>query len=155
MTAATPSHHALARWLVSAELGDAEGAVGTHTAVERVFHKLSHRVARLITPVGCEALLARAVHLSRASFPFLEGIQVTHSTDAVTLRLGDSATGVAPNETCEGFVAVLGSLIALLVSFIGDDLTSRLLCEDWPNLPMVQPVHPIRRNGTVNVEMTP
>ncbi len=52
-------------------------------------------------------------------------------------------------------MALLGTLIALLVSFIGEDLTFRVLRDVWPELPMVQPVQPIRKNGTSNLEVTP
>ena len=155
MTTAIPSHHFLARWLVTTELGDAEEGLLAPVAAERVFQKLSHRLARLITPVGCEALLARAVHLSRAGFPFVDGAQTARGADSLTLRLLDTAAGVGPTQACAGFVAVLGTLIALLVSFIGEDLTSRVLRDVWPELPMVQLVQPIYKNGTGNVEVTP
>ena len=155
MTTAIPSHHALARWLVTTELGDSEEGLLAPVAAERVFQKLSHRLARLITPVGCEALLARAVHLSRAEFPFVDGAQTTRKVYSLTQRLRDSAANVGPGQAREGFVAVLGTLIGLLVSFIGEDLTSRVLRDVWPELPMVQLVQPIYKNGTGNVEMNP
>ena len=62
---------------------------------------------------------------------------------------------MGPTQAYAGFVAVLGTLIALLVSFIGEDLTSRVLRDVWPELPMVQLVQPIYKNGTGNVEVTP
>ena len=131
MTAATPSHHALARWLVHAESGNAAGAWAAQTAAERVFHKLRHRLARLITPAGSEALLVRAVHLSRAAFPFLEGIQLTFGAEAVTLSVRDSDASVGSDE----------------------DLTLRLLLEGWSDLPMAQAMQSILRNGTGKLEV--
>jgi len=105
-------------------------------AAERVFEKLSKRLAQLVTLVGSDALLARAVHLSRVEFPFLDGAQITRSDDSLTLRLGDSGKGAESGQVAEGFEAVLAILIALLVSFIGEDLTLHLLREVWPELPM-------------------
>src|SRR6266700_1262617 len=61
----------LVRWLLTTELGDAEGPVAERAAVGRVFHKLSQRLAQLIASVGFDALLTRAVHLSLAEFPVL------------------------------------------------------------------------------------
>jgi hypothetical protein len=154
MTTAIPSHHALARWLVTTELGDAEEVLLGPAAAERVFRKLSQRLAQLITPVGSEALLGRALQLSRVEFPFLDGVHAMRNTDPLIERLGQAAASVKPSQAHEGFVVVLGTLLALLVSFIGENLTLRVLREVWPELPMVQPVQPIRQNGTGNVEMT-
>jgi len=136
VTTATPSHHALARWLLTTEVVGAEGPLAAPAAAERVFQKLSKRLAQLVTLVGSDALLARAVHLSRVEFPFLDGAQITRSDDSLTLRLGDSGKGAESGQVAEGFEAVLAILIALLVSFIGVDLTLHLLREVWPELPM-------------------
>ena len=136
VTTATPSHHALARWLVTAERVNPERPLAAPAAAERVFEKLSKRLAQLVTLVGSDALLARAVHLSRVEFPFLDGAQITRSDDSLTLRLGDSGKGAESGQVAEGFEAVLAILIALLVSFIGEDLTLHLLREVWPELPM-------------------
>jgi hypothetical protein len=54
----------------------------------------------------------------------------------LTLRLRDSGKGAESGQAAEGFEAVLAILIALLVSFIGEDLTLHLLREVWPELPM-------------------
>ena len=79
----TPSHRALARWLVTTEIeAEAEGALAAPEAAERVFGKLSKRLAQLITDVGADALVARAVHLSLAAFrswaEHRSGVPVTH-----------------------------------------------------------------------------
>ena len=87
VTTATPSHHALARWLLTTEVVGAEGPLAAPAAAERVFEKLSKRLAQLITLVGSDALLTRAVHLSRVEFPFLDGAQITRSDDSLTLSL--------------------------------------------------------------------
>jgi hypothetical protein len=36
----------------------------------------------------------------------------------------------------EGFVALVGTVIALLVTFVGDDLTSNLIRGAWPDAPL-------------------
>jgi hypothetical protein len=43
---------------------------------------------------------------------------------------------VEPSQADEGFVGVLGALVGLLVSFIGEDLTFRLLRDVWRDVPM-------------------
>jgi hypothetical protein len=155
MTTATPSQHAVAQWLLTAEGVDPERPLAVPAAAERVFGKLSRRLAQLITLVGSDALLARAVHLSRAEFPFLDGMQTTPSADGLTLRLRESAEGVESSQAAEAFEAVLAILIALLISFVGEDLSLRVLREVWPELPMPQSVQPTRQNGTGNLEVSP
>ena len=59
------------------------------------------------------------------------------------------------SRAAEAFKAVLAILIALLISFVGEDLTLRVLREVWPELPMPQSVQPTRQNGTGNLEVNP
>jgi hypothetical protein len=136
VTTAIAPHHALAQWLVTAEMGAAEGGMAGSAAAGRVFEKLSQRLAQLITPVGSEALLTRAVHLSRTEFPFLARAQAAPNTVSLIDRLRDIAASVEPSQAHEGFVIVLGTLVGLLESFIGKDLTFRLLRDVWPELPL-------------------
>ncbi|MGI9148406.1 MAG: hypothetical protein ACR2IK_17965 [Chloroflexota bacterium] len=137
-TTATASVQVLARWLVTAEAGEPEAGSLTNTAsAARVFDKLSQRVALLITQVGSEALLSRAVHLARSEVPFLAEVQGVASKDAVIDRLRVAAASAQPSQADAGLVVVLGTLVALLESFIGSDLTFRLLRDLWPELPVM------------------
>jgi len=136
VTTPTGPHAALAHWLVTGEMDAQNGPLTGSAGAERVFKKLSQRLAQLITPVGSEALLMRAVHLSRAEFPFLGGVPGAPNTQSLIERLAETALDVDPSEAQAGFVSVLGTLIDLLVSFIGEDLTFRLLRDVWPALPM-------------------
>ena len=105
-------------------------------AAVRVFDKLSRRLAVLITPIGAEALLARAVHLSRATYPFLDHVEAKPKGTSLIATLQAAAANVEPSQAQEGFVLVLGTLVGLLESFIGKDLTFRLLRDVWPELPL-------------------
>jgi len=153
MTTATPSQHAVAQWLLTAEGVDAERRLAAPAAAERVFGKLSQRLAQLITLVGSDALLARAVHLSRAAFPFLGEAQITRSDDSSVLSLPESADR-ENSQLVDGLEAVLATLVALLVSFIGEDLTARILREVWPEVAMPQPVQP-GQHDIANLEVNP
>jgi hypothetical protein len=135
VSSATPPHHAVAQWLITAETGADDGPLSGSAAAGRVFVKLNQRLAQLITPVGAEALLKRAVHLCRTRFPFLESVEAPGTTDSVIDRLRSSAATVESGQATEGFVIVLATLVTLLESFIGQDLTFRLLGDVWPQLP--------------------
>ncbi len=122
-------------------------------AAERVYQKLSHRLARLITPVGCQALLTRVVHLS-SGLRLVDEAHGPRRADGLPPRVFHASESAELTRGCE--VAILGSLIALLVSFIGEELTFRILREVWPELPMDQLVQHTHQNGTRTrtVEMT-
>jgi len=136
VTSATPALHALARWLVTSEMTPDDGPLVGAAAAGRVFDKLSQRLDQLITPVGSEALLRRAAHLSRGEFPFLDGVQAAPSSDTLFVAMRKTAALVAPGQADAAFVLVLATLVGLLESFIGKDLTFRLLRDVWPELPM-------------------
>jgi hypothetical protein len=136
LTTPARSQLTLARWLVTTEMGAEQGPLAGSAAAERVFEKLSHRLAQLITAGGAEALLTRAVHLSRTEFPFLGGVPAAPNTRSLIERLRETVATVEPSQAHEGLISVLGTLIGLLVSFIGEDLTFRLLRDVWPAVPM-------------------
>jgi hypothetical protein len=54
------------------------------------------------------------------------------------LSLRESAAVTDSSQVADGFEAVLATLVALLVSFIGEDLTAHVLREVWPDLAMLQ-----------------
>ena len=141
VTTATPAHHALALWLVTTEMGSNTGSLAFSAAAGRVFEKMSERLSQLITSVGSEALLRRAVHLSQTEFPFLADVPAAPSTDPLIGQLREAAATVEPSQADQAMVTVLGTLVALLESFLGKDLTFRLLRDVWSDLP-VSPASP-------------
>jgi hypothetical protein len=95
---------------------------------------MSPGVTALVTTAGYRALLARALHLARTQFPSLEGVQVSDG-DAFL----EAPPAVIAAAIDEAFVALVGTVIALLVTFVGDDLTSNLIRAAWPDAPLLQP----------------
>ena len=45
---------------------------------------------------------------------------------------------MTPKDLTNGRVVLLAHLLGLLVAFIGEDLTQRLLREAWPKLPAIK-----------------
>jgi hypothetical protein len=125
----------LARWLLARELADAHDPGALAAAAERVCHKLAVRLARLITPTGYEALVARALHFTRGQFGFLVAVQVGSGSGPCLVKLAETVQGVDPAEVYDGLAALLAHIIELLTTFIGDDLTLHLLAEVWPDVP--------------------
>jgi hypothetical protein len=152
MTTATPSQRTLARWLLASEPGTAEGSASGLDAAATVFDKVNYRLSQLITPTGSEAVLRRAVRLSRVEFPVLDRVDAVTPAGSVVARLCEAATTVEPDQAHEGLVSVLGNMVAVLELLIGEDLAFRALHDVWPSLPMWQPMQSSRKNGTGKLE---
>ena len=56
--------------------------------------------------------------------------------------LDERLHGVKTSDASAGLLALLGAMLDLLVGFIGEDLTVRLVREVWPDLPDQEPVRP-------------
>jgi hypothetical protein len=143
----TPAQRDLARWLLDEEMGDGRGSEALLEAADRVCRKLSGRLARLVTVVGYRALLGRAVHLSGSEFPFLRGVRARDTEDGCFDGLREKAEGVEPAMLRAALRTVFGSVIELLTTFIGEDLTTRLVRDVWPCAPF-DGIDP-RRGGEV------
>ena len=133
MAVGNPAHQELAGWLLEREIGDRDGLDAEVEAAELVCCKLSRRLAKLVTPAGAQAVLARALYLARAEFPFLEGVQVGSSPEVCLEGLRESAEGVEPVQARAGLALALASAVGLVATFIGDELTLRLVRDVWPD----------------------
>lgn len=98
---------------------------------ERVLDKLRLHLSQRIGQEGFRVLLARSLGLAAAQFPALSAVRV--GADGSLVGLGEAA-GSDLQETNEGAAALVAHLIGLLVSFIGEDLTLRILGTVWPKL---------------------
>jgi hypothetical protein len=119
-------------WLLAQELGPEADAAEVAAAAERVCQKLSSRLSTLVSPIGVQAVLARALHLGRADFPFLEGVRAGQPPGVCLVGLVVCVHDVGPAGARAGLDAVLGIVIRLLVGLIGHDLTMLQLREANP-----------------------
>jgi hypothetical protein len=99
-----------------------------------VGEKLRPHLATLMGNVGFRALLSRALALANAEVPWLRAVHV--NADGSFEGLDVLGAQVDSDEIFEGCVVLLGQLLGLLVAFIGEDLTLRLVREVWPKLPL-------------------
>ena len=97
-----------------------------------VGEKLRPQFATLMGNVGFNALLSRALALAKAEVPWLRAMHV--KADGSLGFLDELDAQVDPEKIFEGRVVLLAQLLALLVAFIGEDLTLRLMREVWPKL---------------------
>ncbi len=81
--------------------------------------------------VGVRALVSRALALANAEAPSLRAVQV--NAEGGLERMGELEAQFDP-QVAEGSLVLLAQLLGLLVAFIGENLTVRIVREAWPEL---------------------
>ena len=132
MNAPSPAMHDLARRLLAASRSapsDASAKAGVHVHEAVVmFETLRITLSKSTGANGFASLLNRALVLARAGVPALKSVQVgtnCHIEGLEELAATDGGANAA--------VALAAHLLTLLVTFIGEPLTVRLLHEGWPD----------------------
>jgi hypothetical protein len=119
----------LAQRLLAYEAVAGENSEPAESAAFRVFAKLRLALITLAGLAGFRSLLSRALTLARADAPDLSAVEV--AADG-SLKGLDELASQAQEETQEGGAVLLTQLIGLLLTFIGNDLTLRLVQDVWP-----------------------
>jgi hypothetical protein len=124
------SLQSLAQRLLSLEAENSGGDALGHGAV-RVCEKFRVSLTRFAGPEAFASLMRRSLALARADAPSLE---------AVTLNANGSLAGLeglaseTRNGESEAVVEIIAHLLGLLVTFIGEPLTLRIVHEWWPEV---------------------
>ena len=117
-SADTPTTRELAQRLLAYEEVETTPAMADVHAVSRVCDKLRRSLTTLVGVAGFRSLLARALSLAKQESPVLGGWEV---------KSDGSLEGV------NGEAAQSGAV--LMITFIGESLTLRLLHDVWLDLP--------------------
>ena len=134
MSRATPEMRVFAGRLIAYETTGNKSSETKTPAACLVGEKLRPHLATLMGNVGFRALLSRALALANAEVPWLRAVHV--NTDGSFQGLDELGAQVDPDEIFEGCVVLLAQLLGLLVAFIGELLTLRLVRDVWPKLPL-------------------
>lgn len=93
-------------------------------AVSRVCDKLRRPIATLAGIAGFRSLLARALTLAKQESPDLDGWEVK----------SDGSLQGLNGEAAQSGAVLIANLIGLMITFIGESLTLRLLHDVWPEV---------------------
>ena len=107
----------------------------SETKVPPVLHvteKLRPHLANLMGNGGFRALLSRALVLATPEVAWLHAVHI--KADGSFEGLDELEASVDPEGIAEGRVVLLAQLLGLLVVFIGESLTLRLVRDVWPKL---------------------
>jgi len=124
MDTPSPSTQDLARRLLAAS----QSASGPHIPDGvAVIETLRISLAKFAGDAGFVSLLRRAVALAGAELPALQSVKIGENG-----RLDGAGSAISALGD-EAAVAITAHLLALLVVFVGEPLTLRLLSESWPD----------------------
>jgi hypothetical protein len=124
-SADTPKTRELAQLLLSYEAVDEETSMADMQAVCRVCDKLRRPLATLAGAEGFRSLLARALALAKQESPALGAWEVK----------ADGSLEGLDDEGAQSGSVLIAQLIGLMITFIGESLTLRLLHDVWLDLP--------------------
>lgn len=101
-----------------------------------VIEMLREPLSRFIGHDGFTSLLRRAVTLASVDAPSLRGIQVSADGKLRLAETSPSRESAASNGLeAEAAIAVAAHFLGLLVTFIGERLTTRIVQQAWPETP--------------------
>jgi hypothetical protein len=119
-----------AKRLVAFEAAREQTSGDDADATCHVCEKLRHPLVTLTGTAGFVSLLSRALTLAKRDAPALHAVQVR--PDGSMEGLQGEATMAHP--------LLVAHLLGLLITFIGEDLTMRLVHDIWPDFPESHPI---------------
>jgi hypothetical protein len=131
MLEGSPTAPAIAQWLLTSETGTTANPHEVMAAFERVRLRLRTGLTVFLGPTGFDSLWARALYLAQRTSSWGASVGV----DLPIQDLRAALDGRDAIEVHAILVASLTSFIALLFTFVGEDLGSRLIHQVWPELP--------------------
>ena len=125
-----PESRHLAQRLLAYEAVTGENSEPAESAAFRVCAKLRRPLITLTGVAGFRSLLSRALTLARAEAPSLSTVQV--AADGSLKGLDELATRTDKEQGRDEGAILIAQLLGLLLTFIGEGLTLRLVQDEWP-----------------------
>lgn len=102
------------------------------SAVFRVCEKLRQHLSSLVGAAGFRSLLSRALVLAKAEVSWLGGLKINPDG---SLAIPEPIEAQFDKDgAAKGEEALIAQLLGLLVTFIGEALTLRLVNDIWPRV---------------------
>ena len=123
----------LALKMLAERAGPAAGADALAAATHRAYDDLALALVPLIGEVGVQTLTDRALHLAQQEYPWLVSTRERKQADTPLTQVIGSLKRQDPAVAAEVAGALFAIFTGLLVTFIGEPLTARLLRKAWPD----------------------
>jgi hypothetical protein len=128
-----PALRQLALKALTQRVGSAAGSAALAAAAQRAYDDLAQVSAPLIGQVGVDALTGRTLYLAQRKYPWLIHTREPDQWKGPFAQIVFCLERQDPAIATEAAGAVLATLTGLLVTFIGEPLTTRLLRKAWPD----------------------
>jgi len=113
--------------------GSDAGARQVADAVQRAYEDLARVSVPLISQVGLDALTGRALYRVQRTYPWLVPVHGATEWHGPFTHVISCLEQQEPAVAAEAAGDILATLTELLVTFIGEPLTARMLQEAWPD----------------------
>lgn len=121
----SPDTRQLANQLVAFEAATKKTSDDDLYATCRVCEKLRNPLVTLTGTGGYHALLSRALTLAKREAPVLSDVEI----------LSDGSLNGLKDDAAQAHPVLVAYMLSLLITFIGLDLTMRLVHDIWPDFP--------------------
>jgi hypothetical protein len=125
-----PESRHLAQRLLTYEAVAGKNSEPTESAAFRVCAKLRRPLITLAGVAGFRSILSRALTLARAEAPSLSVVQV--AADGSLQGLDELEPQIDKEQARDEGAILIAQLLGLLLTFIGEGLTLRLVQDVWP-----------------------
>ena len=125
-----PESRRLAQRLLAYEAAASENSKPAESAALLVCAKLRRPLITLAGVAGFRSLLSRALTLARAEAPSLSAVQV--AADGSLKGLDELEPQIGKEQARDEGAILIAQLLGLLLTFIGEGLTLRLVQDVWP-----------------------
>jgi hypothetical protein len=113
--------------------GSDAGARQLAEAVQRAYEDLARVSVPLISLVGLDALTGRALYRVQRTYQWLVPVHEATEWHGPFAHIISCLEQQEPAVAAEAAGAILATLTELLVTFIGEPLTARMLQDAWPD----------------------
>lgn len=131
MNPAPANFHELARRILERATADCESPAQVAQTIEATFTRLTELVSGMVGEAGFSALVARALHLSRLRLPKDNPLPSQLDPSLLCSCWGAIVDHVGALASVRCATLLFGHVLGLLGSFIGEDLTLRLVRRAW------------------------
>ena len=121
------------RRMLAREAGAGADAAAIAAAARRLCERFAEQLTPLVGDAGVAAICARSLHLTQRNVRGPAPVRASAQGDSPFALLQRSLEQQEPAVATEAAIAVLATAGELLALFIGESLTTRLLCEAWPD----------------------
>lgn len=126
------AHRKIALKVLAQHAGPVAGTDALAAAARRAYEDLARVSVPLIGQAGVEALTGRALHLAQRDYPWLAQPEAAGQAGGPFARAVFNLQRQDPAVAVEAAGTVIAILTGLLVTFIGESLTTGLLHKAWP-----------------------